>query len=204
MHAAPHRKMWFDAKTFRCWFKNGPATLTNVECCRFRPHHTLMSGHETVTGVKRESRGDNGRTLSQTQGKREEKIRWPRPDLKIISATGFARKVSCRTSSLCNLCVLCVSVVSLLRIQLTTETQRTQRLHREERSADFSCKAPSTESFRHLFDLRPRSRIDFADCLQKLRVLHSRTEVGPTLRLSLNHTELLLFRVTEIASGGAL
>jgi hypothetical protein len=78
MHAAPHRKMWFDAKTFRCWFKNGPATLTNVECCRFRPHHTLMSGHETVTGVKRESRGNNGRTLSQTQGKREEKIRWPR------------------------------------------------------------------------------------------------------------------------------
>jgi len=32
-----------------------------------------MSGHETVTGVKRELRGNNGRTLSQTRGKREER-----------------------------------------------------------------------------------------------------------------------------------
>src|SRR6185369_682753 len=57
----------------------------------------------------------------------------------------------------------------------------------------------SAESYRHLFDLRPRGRIDVTNRLQKLRVRHGRTYVGPTLRLSLNHTKLLLFRFAESA-----
>ena len=62
----------------------------------------------------------------------------------------------------------------------------------------------SAESSRHLFYLRPRARADFADCLQKLWVRHGRTQVGPALRLSLDHAELLLFRLAQIASGSAL
>ena len=130
MHAAPHRKMWFDAKTFRCWFKNGPATLTNVECCRFRPHHTLMSGHETVTGVKRESRGNNGRTLSQTRGKREEKIR--DSDFEGLCPKVVIHALLCATS------VFSVSVVSFAANSVNHRDTENTEVHREERSADFS------------------------------------------------------------------